>query len=332
MKVMRTPDARFENLPDYPFAPHYHNVTAPDGTPLRMHYLDEGPRDGEILLCLHGQPSWSYLYRKMIPLLTAAGYRVLAPDLIGFGKSDKPGSIEDYSYSGHAAWLEEWMLALDLTGLTLVCQDWGGLLGLRLAGMHPDRFKRLVVANTGLPDSRQLAPQMSEMLGMLYPQVPVPSASDVGDAFRSGAPGAFLFWVKYAAEAPDFAVRDVFGLLSDISDDAVLNGYAAPFPDETYLAGARRFPSLVPLLPNGAEERAKNDAAWAVLEKFEKPVLTAFADDDPVTKGGEAAFQTRIPGAKGQNHVTISGGGHFLQEHRPEAFSQAIITFMRANP
>lgn len=332
MKVLRTPDARFENLAGYAFAPHYLEVKAADGTSLRMHYLDEGPRDGEIIFCLHGQPSWSYLYRKMIPLLTAAGYRVLAPDLIGFGKSDKPAAIEDYSYSGHVGWLEEWMQALDLKDMTLVCQDWGGLLGLRLAGLHPDRFSRLVVANTGLPDSRQVAPQFSEMLGMLYPQVPVPSAKDVGDAFRSGAPGAFLFWVKYAAEAPDFSIRDVFGLLSDISDNSVLDGYEAPFPDETYLAGARRFPSLVPLLPGAAEERAKNDAAWAVLEKFEKPVLTAFADDDPVTKGGEAAFQTRIPGAKGQKHVTISGGGHFLQEHRPEAFSQAIIDFIRANP
>ncbi len=330
MKVLRTPDARFENLPDYPFAPHYLDVKAQDGTPLRMHYLDEGPKDGEVILCLHGQPSWSYLYRKMIPLLTAVGYRVLAPDLIGFGKSDKPAAIEDYSYSGHVDWLEQWLLALDHTGLTLVCQDWGGLLGLRLAALHPDRFARLVVANTGLPDSTAIKPEITQMLGMLYPQVPVPSAQVVGDAFRSGAPGAFLFWVKYAAEAPDFSVRDVFGLLSDISDAAILDGYEAPFPDETYLAGARRFPSLVPLLPQGADERAKNDDAWAVLEKFEKPVLTAFADDDPVTKGGEAAFQKRIPGAKGQAHTTISGGGHFLQEHKPEALSEAIITFMRA--
>ena len=181
------------------------------GSEIRIHHVDVGPKDAQPILLMHGNPTWAYLYRKMIPLLTAAGYRVLAPDLIGFGKSDKPGAIEDYSYSGHVGWLEQWMLALDLTGLTLVCQDWGGLLGLRLAGMHPDRFKRLVVANTGLPDSRQLAPQMSEMLGMLYPQVPVPSAKDVGDAFRSGAPGAFLFWVKYAAEAPD----EFFAVLSE---------------------------------------------------------------------------------------------------------------------
>ena len=331
MDVLRTPEARFAGLPDYDFEPHYLEVTAGDGTPLRIHYLDEGPCDGEIILCLHGQPSWSYLYRKMIPLLTKAGYRVIAPDLVGFGKSDKPAERGDYTYSAHVDWMAQWLDALDLTGITLVCQDWGGLIGLRLVVRSPERFARLVVANTGLPDSTTMPAQMSDMLGAMYPQIPVPSAAEVGDAFRAGAPGAFLFWVKYSAENPDFSIRDVFGLLSGIEDDAVLDAYEAPYPDGTYLAGARQFPSLVPLLPQHKAEREKNDAAWEVLSRFERPVLTAFTDDDPVTRGGEKRFQETIPGAHGVAHVTIGGGGHFLQETQPEAFSRAIIEFMKNN-
>jgi haloalkane dehalogenase len=330
MEILRTPDERFSSLSAYPFAPHYSDVRAADGTALRMHYLDDGPRDGQPILCLHGQPSWSYLYRKMIPRLTAAGYRVLAPDLIGFGRSDKPAHAEDYTYAGHVDWLNQWITGLDLTNLTLVCQDWGGLIGLRCVGDHPGRFARLVIANTGLPDSRQVPEQVSAMLGQLYPAVPVPDAAMVLEQFRSGAPGAFLYWVKYAAECPTFSVRDVFGILSQIEDPAVLDGYAAPFPDDRYIAGARRFPSLVPLLPHHKADRDANDRAWAVLEAFDRPVLTAFSDDDPVTRGGEIPFQTRIPGARGRTHVTITGGGHFLQEMQPAAFSDAIIAFMRA--
>jgi haloalkane dehalogenase len=329
MQVLRTPDDRFVGLKGYAFAPCYAEVYAADGAALRLHYLDEGPRDGPPILCLHGQPSWSYLYRKMIPLLTAAGHRVIAPDLIGFGRSDKPTQIDDYTYSGHVDWMRQWLLGLDLTGLSLVCQDWGGLIGLRLAGLHPERFARLIIANTGLPDSKAIPEGVSKMLGQLYPNVPVPDAAMVGEKFREGAPGAFLYWVKYAAECPNFSVRDVFGLLSQIDDPAVLDGYCAPFPDDRFIAGARKFPSLVPLLPHHADERAKNDAAWAVLEQFERPVLTAFSDDDPVTRGGEAQFQTRVPGARGRSHVTFKGGGHFLQENQSEAFSNAIITFMR---
>ena len=329
MAVTRTPQSSFEGLSGYPFEPHYHTVTAADGTELRLHYLDEGPSDGEPILCMHGQPSWSYLYRKMIPILTAAGYRVIAPDLIGFGRSDKPASIDDYTYAGHVDWMEQWLTGLDLNGLTLVCQDWGGLIGLRLVAAHPDRFARLVIANTGLPSSAQVNDDMSEMLGKMYPAVPVPSAQDVGEQFQSGNPGAFLYWVKYAADAPDFTPRAVFELLSQIEDPDILDGYAAPFPDESYIAGARKFPSLVPLLPHHKADREDNDRAWVVLEKFEKPVLTAFSDQDPVTRGGEKAFQDRVAGAKGREHVTITGGGHFLQEDSAEALSEAVINFMR---
>lgn len=329
MDVKRTPDSCFEGLAGYPYEPHYYTVTADDGTELRLHYLDEGPADGEPILCMHGQPSWSYLYRKMIPILTDAGYRVIAPDLIGFGRSDKPGSIEDYSYAGHVDWMEQWLLGLDLTGLTLMCQDWGGLIGLRLVAAHPDRFARLVIANTGLPSNAQVNDDMSAMLEKMYPAVPVPSAQEVGEQFQSGNPGAFLYWVKYAAESPDFTPRAVFELMTQIDDAAVLDGYAAPFPDESYIAGARRFPSLVPLMPHHKPDRDANDAAWAVLEQFDKPVLTAFSDADPVTRGGEKIFQDRIPGAKNRNHVTIEGGGHFLQDDSAEPLSHAIIEFIR---
>ena len=330
MDVLRTPDDRFESLRGYPFAPQYHEVRAADGTSLRLHYLDEGPRDGEIVLCLHGQPSWSYLYRKMIPLLADAGRRVIAPDLIGFGRSDKPAAVADYSYAAHVDWMRQWLVGLDLKGVTLMCQDWGGLIGLRVVAQAPERFARLVIANTGLPASDQVTPEMTALLEQAWPAVPVPSPAQVAERFASGAPDAFLYWVKYAAENPDFSVRDVFGLLSGVTDPAVLDGYDAPFPGPEYMAGARAFPTLVPLMARHAADRAANDAAWTVLERFEKPVLTAFSDNDPVTRGGEAPFQKRIPGAQGRAHPTIKGAGHFLQEDAPEALSEAILNFMRS--
>jgi len=324
--VLRTPETRFAQLKDYAFAAHYHVVQAQDGTELRMHYVDEGPRDGEIILCLHGQPSWSFLYRKMIPILTGAGYRVIAPDLVGFGKSDKPASVDDYTYAGHVDWMNQFLTGLDLTGLTLMCQDWGGLLGLRAVGDQPDRFERLVIANTGLPNTTTLTDDISNMMGKMYPMVPVPTAAMVQEQFSGGTPGAFLYWIKYCAEAPDFSVRDVFGLLSNISDDAVLDGYEAPFPDENHVAGARKFPSCVPLLPQHKADRIAGDAAWAVLEARNFPVLTAFSDGDPVTKGGEQAFIKRLGNVK---NVTIKGAGHFLQEDQPEALSKEIIAFIQ---
>ncbi|WP_108811832.1 haloalkane dehalogenase [Sphingorhabdus sp. Alg231-15] len=330
MKVLRTPDSCFENLAGYDFEPHYSEITAADGTTLRLHYLDEGPRDGEIILCMHGQPSWSYLYRKMIPILTGAGFRVIAPDLIGFGKSDKPSHIDDYAYQGHVDWMNQWFRAMDISDVTLMCQDWGGLIGLRVVADNVDRFARLVIANTGLPSSAMISEEMSEMMGNLYQSIPVPDAAMVREQFESGSPGAFMFWVKYAAESPEFSVGEVFNLLSGIDDQAILDGYTAPHPDETYSAAARKFPSCVPFMPHHKPDREANDRAWDVLEKFEGPVLTAFSDGDPVTKGGETQFQERIPGAKGVDHVTIKGGGHFLQEDQPEQLSKAIINFMKS--
>ena len=283
MHVLRTPDDRFANLADYPFAPHYATVTAADGTALRLHYLDEGPRDGPVVLLMHGEPSWSYLYRHFVAPLVAAGKRVVAPDLIGFGKSDKPATRSDYSYEGHVDWMTQWLTGLDLTGITLFCQDWGGLIGLRLVAAQPDRFARLVIANTGLP---------------------------IGTGWSAG----FAAWLKYSQEVPDFHIGGILngGSVRTLKA-AEIAAYDAPFPDETYKAGARQFPALVPVTPEHASV-AENKAAWEVLGRFDRPVVTCFSDQDAVTKGGERVFIDRIPGAKGQPHRIIAGGGHFLQE------------------
>lgn len=286
MQVLRTPDERFESLPDYPFAPNYLEIADADGTPLRLHYVDEGPRDGPTVLLMHGEPSWSYLYRKVIPGLTARGYRAIAPDLIGFGRSDKPTLRADYTYERHVAWMSAWMTALDLNGVTLFCQDWGGLIGLRLAAAYPERFAGLVIANTGLPTG-------------------------------AGMTEGFKAWLEFSRSIPLMPIGFIVngGTGRDLSPEEVA-AYDAPFPDETYKEGARQFPTLVPVTPEHPSV-AENLAAWKVLEAFDKPVVTAFSDGDAVTRGGEAVFQARVPGAKGQPHVILSGG-HFLQEDCPE--------------
>jgi haloalkane dehalogenase len=300
MDVLRTPDERFVDLADYPFAPHYLSVTDADGTALRIHYVDEGPRDAAPILLMHGEPSWSYLYRKFVPDLVARGHRVIAPDLIGFGKSDKPAARSDYTYERHVAWMSVWLTALDLTDITLFCQDWGGLIGLRLVAAFPDRFARLVVSNTGLP---------------------------VG----TGSSEGFDAWLAFSQNVPQFPVGFIVngGTTRDLST-AEIAAYDAPFPDERYKEGARQFPVLVPITPGHASV-AENRAAWAVLEKFERPVLTAFGDKDAVTKGGERAFIERMPGARGQPHRIIAGGGHFIQEDAPAELCALIDDLIRAD-
>lgn len=300
MDVLRTPDERFAGLADYPFAPHYLTVTDADGTDLRIHYVDEGPRDAAPVLLMHGEPSWSYLYRKFVPDLVARGHRVIAPDLIGFGRSDKPATRTDYTYERHVAWMSDWLTALDLTDITLFCQDWGGLIGLRLVAAFPDRFARLVVSNTGLP---------------------------VG----TGSSEGFDAWLAFSQNVPQFPVGFIVngGTTRDLTA-AEIAAYDAPFPDETYKEGARQFPTLVPITPGHASV-ADNRAAWAVLERFERPVLTAFGDKDAVTKGGEKAFIERIPGARGQPHRIIAGGGHFIQEDAPEELCSLIDDLIRAD-
>lgn len=299
MEILRTPEDRFERLIDYPFAPRYQNVTDADGTKLRLHYIDEGPREAAPVLLMHGEPSWSYLYRKFVPPLTAAGHRVVAPDLIGFGKSDKPATRGDYTYERHVAWMSDWLTALDLNDITLFCQDWGGLIGLRLVAAFPDRFARLVIANTGLP---------------------------VG----SGSSAGFDAWLTFSQNVPLFPVGAIVdgGTVRALTADEVA-AYDAPFPDERYKEGARQFPTLVPITTEHASV-TENRAAWTVLERFEKPVLTAFSDKDPVTAGGEKVFIERIPGARAQPHTIIAGAGHFLQEDAPEPLSALIDSFIRS--
>ncbi|WP_353205465.1 haloalkane dehalogenase [Sphingomonas sp.] len=300
MEILRTPDSCFDTLADYPFAPHYLSVTDADGTDLRIHYLDEGPRDAAPILLMHGEPSWSYLYRKFVPDLVARGHRVIAPDLVGFGKSDKPAARGDYTYERHVAWMSAWLTALDLKDITLFCQDWGGLIGLRLVAAFPDRFARLAIANTGLP-------------------------------IGTGSSDGFNAWLAFSQNVPQFPVGFIVngGTARDLTP-AEIAAYDAPFPDERYKEGAREFPKLVPITADHASV-AENQAAWTVLERFDKPVLTTFSDQDAVTKGGEKVFIDRVPGAKGQPHTIIAGGGHFLQEDAPEQLCTLIDDFIRSN-
>ena len=276
MQVLRTPDGRFADLPDFPYAPTYAEVVDADGTKLRIHAVDEGPRDAPPILLLHGEPSWSYLYRHIIAALVAKGHRVVAPDLVGFGRSDKPSAQADYTYERHVKWMSDWLAATALNDITLFCQDWGGLIGLRLVAAFPERFKRVIVANSGLP---------------------------VG----AGSSKGFEQWLQFSQNAPVLPIGEILNMGSkrelSVAEKAA---YDAPFPDETYKAGARRFPALVPVTPQHASV-AENQAAWQALEAFDKPFLTAFSDGDPVTAGGEKVFQARVPGACGQTHVTLHG-------------------------
>ena len=334
MHTLRTPDSRFENLSGYPFAPHYSEVPDGEGGALRIHRVDEGPRDGEPILLLHGQPTWSYLYRKMIPILAEAGHRVVAPDFVGFGRSDKPSECSDYTYANHVRWISNWLEALDLQGVTLFCQDWGGLIGLRLVAAFPERFARVVAANTTLPDGSWGIPlEAVDAMRKVYDALPVIAPAELGERFRAkdGPPG-FLFWRKFCAEAPELTVSEIMqhtvrtGLAAEIAA-----AYDAPFPGPEYLAGARQFPSLVPIFGDDPELPA-NRKAWKTLEAFEKPFLTAFADSDPVSAGAEQPLQGRIPGARKLKHVTIENAGHFLQEEQGEACAAAVLNLIRQHP
>jgi haloalkane dehalogenase len=297
MDFLRTPDERFEDLPGFAYEPHYLEVASGDGGSLRLHYLDEGPRAARPLLCLHGEPTWCYLYRNMIPHFSAAGYRTIVPDLVGFGRSDKPARREDYTYARHVEWLRAFVEALDLNETVLVSQDWGGLLGLRLVAEHPDRFAAVVASNTFLPTGDE-----------------PPNAAF--EAWRSSSQRMTVF------DAGRILARTCTPPL----DPAVAAAYQAPFPDERYAAGAREFPMLVPTRPDDPASDA-NRAAWVKLRQFTKPFLCAFSDGDPITRGGERALMSQIPGTRGVGHTTIAGAGHFVQEDRPEAFARAILAF-----
>lgn len=312
MDANRTPDSQFADLADYPFAPHYLEVPDGDGGTLRVHYLDEAPvitpaseTDADTdnrptFLLMHGEPTWSYLYRNIIPPLRDAGYRVVAPDLVGFGKSDKPTEQEDYTYARHVAWMESLLIEqLDLSNLILFGQDWGGLVGLRLLAAHPDRFAGAVLSNTSLPTG-------------------------------NGKPSdAFLSWQKFARETDSFPVGLIVngGTLRELSP-AEIAAYEAPFPDDSFMAGARIFPALVPSTP---DDPAYDDqqTAWESLRNFTKPMRLAFADQDPITKGADRAFHERVPGTQGQPHTTIENAGHFVQEDQPRAVADELLKLAR---
>jgi haloalkane dehalogenase len=302
MDVLTTPAERFESLPDFNYTPKFTDV---DGITI-AHVVAEPDSGvaptGETVLCMHGEPTWSFLYRKVVTVLTAAGHRVIAPDLVGFGRSDKPVAKGDYTYERHVGWMAAWLAANELSDLTLLCQDWGGLIGLRLAAEHGQRFKRIAAANTGLP---------------------------IGDGKMSEA---FMNWLDFSQNSPNFIIGNIVsgGCASPLPAN-IVDAYNAPFPDDTYTSGARIFPSLVPISPDDPAVPA-NKAAWAELTQWTKPFLCAYSDRDPVTAGADRLFLERVPGTVGMPHVTIAGGGHFLQEDCGAELAAAVNTFIAATP
>ena len=296
MNILRTPESAFEKIKNYPFKGNYH--TSSDG--LRIHYLDEGNKDHPVVLLLHGEPSWSYLYRNMIPILIKGGMRVIAPDLIGFGKSDKLAEQSDYTYAKHIEWMQEVLDHLELKNIHMFIQDWGGLIGLRLLTTNPENFSSVVAANTMLPTGSVTPPQ------------------------------AFLDWQNFAATSPKFDVATVLQMATTrLLSEEILSAYNAPFPTEEYKAGARVFPALVPTTEDDPESD-NNKKAWGILTQWKKPFLTLFSDQDPITKGGDQVFQKLIPGTEEQEHKTISGG-HFLQEDSGPEIATEMLEFYSKN-
>lgn len=299
MSVLRTPDECFENLAGFPFEPRYLEIRDEDLGVIRIHYVDEGPRDGPVILCLHGEPTWSYLYRKMIPVFTAAGFRVVAPDLVGFGRSDKPSLRSDYSYKRHVKWIKNWIDKAGLKDITLLGQDWGGLIGLRLLAENPELFIRFSLSNTGLP---------------------------TGD---HGISEAFLRWQKFSQEDPDFDIGSIVNLFGrgSLSEEEVA-AYRAPFPSDEFKAGARQFPLLVPTSPDdpAAED---NRVAWKQLMQWDKPALMCFSDNDPIMRGGEHPFLKLVPGTQNQPHITLKGR-HFIQEEDGITWARTVVDWINS--
>lgn len=299
MQSLRTPDERFDDVPEFPYPPSYCEVSDDEGGTLRIAWVEDGPRDADPVLMLHGEPTWSYLYRKMIPTLVAAGRWVICPDLVGFGRSDKPARREDHSYARHVEWMRALAFdVLDLRSVTLVGQDWGGLIGLRLAAEHPERFARLVVANTGLPDGEQ--------------------------------PMAKVWWQFREAiqTAPELNIgRFVQGGCRQPLSDEVREGYNAPFPADEFCAGPRAMPGLVPTAPEDPAAAA-NKAAWAKLSVSPTPMLVAFSDGDPITGPMGEVFRREMRGAQGIEHPVIRGAGHFVQEDAGEELAGRIVQFL----
>jgi haloalkane dehalogenase len=299
MRTLRTPDDRFRALPEFPYKPSYSDIYDGDGGTLRVAWVQDGPADADPVLMLHGEPSWSFLYRKMIPVLTAAGHRVICPDLVGFGRSDKPTDVDDHSYARHVEWMRALVFdVLDLRRVTLVCQDWGGLIGLRLAAEHPGRFARIVAANTGLPTGDLPMPEVWWQFREAIRTVPT---IDVG--------------------------RFVQGGCRRPMSDEVRAAYDAPFPDDSYCAGPRAMPGLVPTSPDDPASAA-NRSAWEVLSRSETPMLVAFSDGDPITGAMGPVLARQMRGAAGIDHPVIAGAGHFLQEDAGTELATVIVDFL----
>lgn len=297
MKLLRTPEERFKNLPDFLFKPNYREI---DG--IRIHFVDEGPKDTEVILLMHGEPSWSFLYRHMIPILLKAGYRTIAPDLVGFGRSDKPAEQSAHTYHKHVEWITKLVKGLDLNNITLFCQDWGSLIGLRVAIENQERFNRILLSNGGLPTGEQ---KMSE---------------------------AFFAWQESSKTRPLFSCGEIVqqATVTKLTENEI-SAYDAPFPDATFQAGPRIMPSLVPTTKNDPEHEA-NKKAWEGFFQWKKPFLTAFADNDPITRGGDRYWQEKVPGAQGQNHTIIKNAGHFVQEDKGPELANLIVEFISKNP
>ena len=318
--VLRTPDERFNKIVDYPFKPNY--LTIGD---TRIHYLDEGPKNGEVIYLLHGEPAWSYLFRKMIPTLTEAGYRVIAPDMVGFGKSDKYISIDDYSHQMHVDKMTQLITKLDLNNVTAHVHDWGGLVGLRVIAEEPDRFSRIIASNTSLiaPGRgflRDLMTYISYPLFKLGIWIQGPAS---WEEFIGG--DGFTGWIRYSRYTDNIDVGGIMQTLGSVSD-AERIAYEAPYPNATYKAGAQIFPYLIP------SELRKNEKAYReVFESWEKPFLIANSDNDPVTGNNPRMVEMlkRIPTSQ---EIIINGPGHFIQEEAGPEYAQLIIDFMNGNP
>jgi haloalkane dehalogenase len=300
VRLLRTPDDRFADLPDFAYEPHYADIDDPHGGTIRVAYVEAGPADGPPVLLLHGEPSWSYLYRKMMPVLADAGLRAIAPDLVGFGRSDKPGEIVDHSYARHVGWMRTLAFdVLDLREVTLVGQDWGGLIGLRLVAENPDRFARVVAANTGLPTGDH---DMPKLWWAFHDAVENAQVLDIGRFVQSGC-------------------------RTHLSDE-VRAAYDAPYPNEMYKAGPRAMPDLVPTRPDDPAAEA-NRAAWKTLTELDIPFLCAFADSDPITAAMAPLLRREMKGAAGLDHPTVTGAGHFLQEDAGPELAEIVARFIK---
>lgn len=297
MEILRTPDTCFENLEGYDFAPHYLEVRADDGTPIRIHYVDEGPRDAAPILLMHGNPTWSYLHRKMIRPLVAAGHRVISVDLVGNGRSDKPARKADYTLARHYDWMRQWLVSMDLQRITLYCQDWGGTIGLYLVSVEPQRFDRVIASNTGVPEGQG----ESEFMKM---------------------------WVTLMRDATSFPLAQMLpqGMSYKIPPRE-LAAYLAPFPGPEYMAGICAFPMLIAVQPDNPGVPL-NRKVWEGLERYDKPFLTLFGQRDPVSRGLDREMQRRIPGARGQPHHRFETANHFIQEDVPEELVAHTLAFI----